>query len=178
MSTLDILLYIVIMVFQLNKKEMKMNKVNKEVTALMQYGRALHAMPSAIAFNASVNYGATKFKFANFKAVRDAVLPVFAEYNLAVRWTSKKVEDGLYLVGEVFYSDGEVVNTFSLPLRTEIKNQDMGSDLTYFKRYALSALANVVTDEDDDGNFADKAEAARGISGEQVKALKQTNRHF
>ena len=101
------------------------------------------------------------------------MLPVFAKHNLSVRYTSRKVDGDLHLVGEVFYKDGEVVNTFSLPLRASTKPQDMGSELTYFKRYALSALANVVTDEDDDGNFADKAEAERAISGEQVKALKQ-----
>lgn len=134
-------------------------------------------MPSAIGFNAKVSYGATKFKYVDFKALRDAVLPVLDAHDLAVRYMTDNIEGNTYLVTRIVHCDGEVVNNFALPLRTSTKPQDLGSELTYFKRYGLAAVCGVVSDEDDDGNFADKAEAIREankfINDEKIAEIKE-----
>tara|TARA_R110000772_G_C13310276_1_gene440158 strand:+ start:11937 stop:12650 length:714 start_codon:yes stop_codon:yes gene_type:complete len=128
-----------------------------ELTPAQQYHKALHAMPSAIAFNAAVNYGKTNFKYVDFKALRDAVLPVFDAHDLSIRYTTQIFGDAIGLHGQVVHKDGEVVNHFALPLRNAVKPQDLGSELTYYKRYILAALSNVVSDADNDCNFAEKA---------------------
>lgn len=140
-----------------------------KLTAAQQYHKALHAMPSAIKFNATVSYGTTKFKYVDFKALRGAVLPILAEHGLSVRYTTAAYGEALLLIGEIAHENGEIVNSFGLPLRENIKPQDLGSEITYYKRYALAALCGVVGDQDDDGNFAEKAEVARGNKKEKLK---------
>lgn len=149
-----------------------MTEKKKELTPSQQYHAALHAMPSAIGFNAKVGYGKVTFEYVDFKALRDAVLPILEAHDLAVRYITDVLNDIVYLVGIIAHKDGEDVGTFRLPLRTSGKPQDLGSEITYFKRYALAALCGVVSDKDDDGNFADKAEAAREVQEKKKENLK------
>lgn len=150
----------------------KKKETKPELTAAQQYHNALHAMPSAIKFNAKVSYGKTNFKYVDFKKLRDAVLPVLETHDLSVRYTTVPVGEVILLVGEIAHKTGEVVNSFGLGLRPNIKPQDLGSEITYYKRYALAALCGVVGDADDDGNFADKAAEAREKQEKKKEKLK------
>ena len=47
----------------------------------------------------------------------------------------------------------EEIHSF-LPLPQNVKPQDIGSAITYYKRYNLGMLFNLLFDEDDDGNRA------------------------
>lgn len=140
----------------------KKKEETKEIkTPSQQYHLALHAMPSKIAFSAKVSYGKTTFQYVDFKALRAAVLPILDKHDLSVRYSTHPLDGAVLLTGSICHKDGVVINSFGLPLRTAGKPQDLGSEITYFKRYALAALCGVVSDKDDDGNFADKAEAER-----------------
>jgi hypothetical protein len=75
----------------------------------------------------------------------------------------------------------------TMPLMvTKADPQGLGSSLTYARRYSLSAVLNLVSDDDDDGNAASPrqaaapklatakdvkeiTEAAKGMSAEQIK---------
>jgi hypothetical protein len=146
-----------------------MTEKKKELTAQQQYHLALHAMPSAIAFNATVSYGKTKFEYVDFKALRDAVLPILDIYDLSAHYSSIPLDGAAWLTGAIVHKNGETLNTFGLPLRAAGKPQDLGSEITYFKRYALAALCGIVSDKDDDGNFADKAQAEREAQEKKEK---------
>jgi hypothetical protein len=154
---------------------MKMTK--EDLTPHQLYHKALHAMPSAIAFDASVNYGKTNFKYATLKAIRDAVLPVLEAHDLEVDYSDLHIGDRLFMMGQIKHKDSAVVlNRFSLPMNMPvIKMKELGANLSYYRIYILSILCNVVADEDNDCNFSEKAEAIKvantPITSEQVDII-------
>lgn len=91
-----------------------------------------------------------KSNYATLKSVLDATRQPFADNGLAV--TQTMVEN--YLVTTLLHSSGQWIRSY-LPLNPTKQNdpQALGSAITYARRYALAAIANI-TQEDDDGNTA------------------------
>jgi hypothetical protein len=57
---------------------------------------------------------------------------------------------------------------YLLPDPTRARPQDIGSAITYARRYSFCAVTGLVTEEDDDGNLAQQAHSTR--SGGKPKA--------
>jgi len=92
------------------------------------------------------------FKYASMGNIVKTVRPVLAKYSL-----------GFYqLVGEhgvktvVTHPEGTIEGEW-LPLVYGSKMQEVGSAITYAKRYSLSAILGIVTEQDDDGSGENKS---------------------
>lgn len=96
-----------------------------------------------------------KSKFASLANMSHVVLPALAKHGLAFTAAPRTVEGRLELEAALMHSSGEKL-TATLPISAG-KPQDVGSALTYYRRYALAALTGVVADDDDDGNTAQAA---------------------
>lgn len=59
-----------------------------------------------------------------------------------------------FFVSRLFDRDGKVLREASFPFPVFTKAQELGSALTYCRRYGLTLLFNLVGEEDDDGNAA------------------------
>lgn len=97
-----------------------------------------------------------KSRYADIADGLDVVRPVFSKHGLSVVQATDYMPDtGIFLlVTRIMHKSGEWIES-SYPLPTGGKPQDVGSALTYARRYALFSLAGVAgTDEDDDGNDA------------------------
>jgi len=97
-----------------------------------------------------------KSRYASLAALTDALLPVMAKLGLA--WVcSPTIDEAMGLV--LFYklihapSGGELAGYYPLP--ASAGPQQIGSAITYARRYALCAITGLVADEDDDGNAAE-----------------------
>lgn len=118
-----------------------------------------------------------KSKFASLAAVRQAVVPVFAEYGLALsQWP---VSQGNYsgCTNHLSHESGEwIEETFLIPVEKG-NAHGYASAVTYAKRISMQSVAAVVGDEDDDGNGAienPKAVSkitASGAMGDEYEAL-------
>ena len=102
-----------------------------------------------------------KNKFASLLAVANVVRPALAKHGLAFR-QSVDILDGITCV--VTYAFGTDKDNgpmekamATVPIRVVDNPQQMGSALTYAKRYCLLAAFGLVGDEDDDGEAASKA---------------------
>jgi hypothetical protein len=94
-------------------------------------------------------------KYADLSAVRDAIIPIFSKHGIAI--IQAPHNDGFSgFVLETFLlheSGGEM--KFSFPLPNDTTNmQKIGSAISYARRYTLSAIAGIASEEDDDGNAA------------------------
>lgn len=110
---------------------------------------------------------AFKSKYADLADVVKVVLPALAAQGLA--WITRPVltDDGFVLAYELRHVSGEsIAGEWPLPDPTKAKPQELGSAVTYAKRYALSAVTGIAPDEDDDGNAASKDGAARAARRE------------
>ena len=110
--------------------------------------------------NANLNKTNPHFrsKFADLASVREAVLPTYAKHGIAVIQTSGVAESGFGLTTTLVHAEsGGTISTW-WPLPLEGKPQELGSALTYARRYSLGTIAGIATEDDDDGNEAQKTE--------------------
>lgn len=94
-----------------------------------------------------------KSKYADLAAIFDAVRKPLAAQGLIVTQTTELREGGFVLVTTLAHSSGQFIKS-EYPLPANGKPQEVGSALTYARRYSLSAIAGIAADEDDDANAA------------------------
>lgn len=106
-----------------------------------------------------------KSRYADLADVVSVVLPRLAAQGLA--WITRPTtsETGtLVLAYELRHESGEAVGgTYPLGSGTA---QQLGSAITYARRYTLSAVTGIAPDEDDDGNQANGAVPSRDWAGD------------
>ncbi len=100
------------------------------------------------------NKGEYSFKFADLSDVMDAVKDALSKYELAVTHTTGPGRESLILETSIRHSSGEMIRSLMPMPFMEGRPQDWGSMLTYLRRYLVSAMLGIASDEDDDGNAA------------------------
>jgi hypothetical protein len=125
---------------------------------------------------------AFKSKYATLDHIIDAVRPVLAKHALAlVQGASTPVTDetgtlcGFTVETMLIHASGEyVMNAAVMPL-VKRDPQGAGGALTYGRRYGLSALLSISTDEDDDGNTASRPNATAAASRSNKSSAPSTS---
>lgn len=115
--------------------------------------------------------GSYSYTYASLHDVTRVIYPLLAKHGLSFTCAPQVRPDGTGTVGGILlHTSGESVSS-SLPLfgRTA---QELGSSLTYARRYLLGCLTGVVTDDDEDGTLADKAAQT------EVPVTERTRRHM
>lgn len=96
-----------------------------------------------------------KSKYADLTEIWEVARDALGKHGLAVCHTMGKENDATVLYTTLMHSSGQWIRS-SMPLICKKQDdiQALGSAITYAKRYALSAILCICTDEDDDGNAA------------------------
>jgi len=145
---------------RINDKETRMTESKTKTTS----DRVSHPdLETALAaFQAempTVNKGKTadtgkyKYKYADIADVTEAVMPLLSKHGLSFSVTPRAAENGYEIAGTLMHESQSGIVQGALPLfgRT---SQEIGSSITYARRYLLGCLTGMVTDEDEDGNMA------------------------
>ena len=122
------------------------DSINELAAALSQFQGAA-VQPS---FNKAVNYGQTRFRYADLAECQRVTRKPLADAGLAVTQTI----EGHYLVTRLMHKSGQFISS-QLPMSAPSKMQELGSMLTYLKRYAYCAILGIAADDDDDANLCD-----------------------
>lgn len=94
-----------------------------------------------------------KNKYASLAAVIEAIRKPLAENGLSYTQITEIRDGGFVLVTTLRHASGQwVASEYPLPIGA--KPQELGSALTYARRYSLSAIACIAADEDDDAEGA------------------------
>jgi hypothetical protein len=97
-----------------------------------------------------------KSRYADLASIWNACRDALSQNGLAVIQTIINDEDGeTYLSTTLGHSSGQWIRSFlSVKVKEGARNelQELGSALTYLRRYSLAAIVGVAPDEDDDGN--------------------------
>jgi hypothetical protein len=126
--------------------------------------------------NAKINRQNPHFKnrYADLASVRDAIAPTLAKHGLAITQTMEigELSGGFSLQTMLIHKSGQWV-TSEYPLPVNAKPQELGSALTYARRYSLSSIVGIAADDDDDAEMASKANGASAekITDEQFASL-------
>ena len=88
--------------------------------------------------------------YASLDAIMEFLQPHLDKESLQIAHAS----DGEFVVTVVRDMESGDIYTSKLPLPTNCKPQDLGSAMTYYRRYNIVMMFNLLFDEDDDGNKA------------------------
>jgi hypothetical protein len=107
------------------------------------------------------------YHYADLATIIEATRPALVKNGLAVSQPTVVDNGALRLVTKLLHTSGQYTSSV-LPLKLFENPRDMGSALTYARRYQLSAILNIATEEDDDGKPGKKA---LSLNREQVTRL-------
>lgn len=101
-----------------------------------------------------VDYGRTKFSYADLDSVLKVVRPLLAEQGLCFTQIPMTEGNRVGVMTIIMHCSGQYIESdpFLIPAQKQ-DAQGYGSCITYAKRYSLTALLGISSDEDDDGNY-------------------------
>ena len=112
-------------------------------------------MPT-VAKTKRANVGQYAYTYADLADVTETASPVLSRHGLAYAGSARHVEGGRYeVVGILSHESGEQRDG-ALPI-VGGNAQQIGSSITYMRRYLFGLMTGVVTDNDDDGHLASAA---------------------
>lgn len=125
-------------------------------------------------FNKSVQYKGVKFEYATLSKIQDCIM-------------SALLEEGFYPVHEIYeeggvqwvktylrYRNNLTLGNVVLPIAITGKSmQEIGSQITYIKRYSLAIVANICADSDNDGQEMVGEKIIKLISNQEAHAIKE-----
>ena len=116
-----------------------------------------------------------KNRYADIAAVYDAIRQVLPKHGLSVSQLILPSEGKAHVRTMLMHESGEwLAGECVLPPDRAGGPQGMGSAITYARRYSLSALVGVVSEDDDDAHLAQNGNTQRAkVQREQAKANNQ-----
>lgn len=115
-----------------------------------------------------------KYKYADLPKIWENIKDIISKNNFIVYHLVEV--DGVRTIAQ--HSSEEKLESF-IPFSGILKPQDRGSEITYFKRYNIQALFNVmIVDEDDDAKSANDnlaKEVAQSFTPAELKKLQAQN---
>ena len=122
--------------------------------------------------------GNRTYKYLNLATILKTIKPVFEKHGLAFsqRVTFDNAGEARQVIGTVetiIFDSEEQMVACSYPFFVTGDPQQVGSAITYARRYSLYALLGIFPDKDDDGAYAKQRyeTADRAISAEQYAEL-------
>jgi hypothetical protein len=106
--------------------------------------------------NKTAKMGTYSYKYADLVDVSAAMHPLLTKHGLAFSCLPRQAEGGGYeLAGTLLHTSGDRLEG-ALPLYGRTA-QEIGSALTYARRYLAGCLTGICTDDDEDGQATTKA---------------------
>jgi hypothetical protein len=120
-----------------------------------------------------------KSKYADLNSIWSSAREPLSKNGLAIIQTTEKDQGGqLNLITTLVHASGQWVKSYMPVIQAKADIQSLGSALTYCRRYSLSAICGISTDEDDDGEKSmarqkeeKKVEPKPKISQQQIEEL-------
>lgn len=150
-----------------------------------KFMQVLNEVPNFVT-DETAQAGKKTYKYLNLATILKTIKPVFEKHGLAFsqRVTFDNAGEARQVIGTVetiIFDSEEQMVACSYPFFVTGDPQQVGSAITYARRYSLYAVLGIFPDKDDDGAYAKQRyeTADRAISAEQyadlVKALNAHN---
>ena len=95
--------------------------------------------------------GSYSYQYADLSDVMHELLPALSKHGLALTQSYSNGDGTLYLTTSLLHQSGERIDSM-LPVATGFaRPQELGSAMTYMRRYAITALVGIAAEDDDDG---------------------------
>ena len=142
-----------------------------------KFMKVLNEVPNFVT-DETAQAGNRTYKYLNLATILKTIKPVFEKHGLAFsqRVTFDNAGEARQVIGTVetiIFDDEEQMVACSYPFFVTGDPQQVGSAITYARRYSLYAVLGIFPDKDDDGAYAKQRyeNADRPISAEQYAEL-------
>src|SRR5699024_6219209 len=97
-----------------------------------------------------------KSKYAPLEEVLNTVRPILSKHGLSIVQAPSTEENNITISTTLVHESGEYMEFPKLSLKMDkVTAQGAGSAITYARRYAISAILGISSEDDDDGNNAE-----------------------
>lgn len=122
-----------------------------------------------------VKFGNTKYFYADLQDTIDALQPHLSNNGLSYSHTLSFVGERFSLITTLRHVSGESIESqYPLPNPQGMKPQDFGAQLTYARRYSLSCITGIATDDDTDGHTSGKETTQPPLNNKTPSPSKNT----
>lgn len=130
-----------------------------EINPLQEAFKALAAFQAElpkVGKDKTANAGSYSYRYTDLATLTQTVMPLLTKHGFSFITFGRLTDGGGYeLVGMLCHESGVTIEG-ALPIYGR-QPQEIGSAVSYARRYLLSSMTGVVSDEDDDGKAAVKA---------------------
>ncbi len=110
-----------------------------------------------IPHNRTVEAGKYSYRYSTLDFTMDIVRPLLASHGFSLTNTMQVADGKLSMVTRLLHTTGESLES-TLPIKVTGNPQDLGSELSYMKRYGAACLLGLAfEEEDDDGQKASQS---------------------
>lgn len=150
---------------------MENNNLNKK------FMQVLNEVPN-FSTDETANAGSRTYKYLNLATLLKNIKPIFEKYDIAFsqRVTFDGTGDGRQTLGTIetiIFDENEQQVVCEYPFFVTGDPQQVGSAITYARRYSLTTVLGIFPDKDDDGSYAKQQydNADRPIGADQYATL-------
>lgn len=131
---------------------MENNNLNKK------FMQVLNEVPN-FSTDETANAGSRTYKYLNLATLLKNIKPIFEKHDIAFsqKVTFNSPGDGRQILGTVetiIFDENEQQTVCSYPFFVTGDPQQVGSAITYARRYSLTTVLGIFPDKDDDGSYA------------------------
>ena len=113
-------------------------------------------------------------KYAPLNDVLNLVRPILTKHGLSILQSPSGDGEHIAVTTLIIHESGEWIESDPLTLRADKATaQGAGSAITYARRYALSAMLGISSEDDDDGNYASGTDMQNGKKTSHTNATEQ-----
>lgn len=123
-----------------------------------KFMQVLNEVPN-FATDETANAGSRTYKYLNLATLLKNIKPIFEKHDIAFsqKVTFDGTGDGRQILGTVetvIFDENEQQTVCSYPFFVTGDPQQVGSAITYARRYSLTTVLGIFPDKDDDGGYA------------------------
>lgn len=126
----------------------------------------------------TANAGSRTYKYLNLATLLKNIKPIFEKHGIAFsqKVTFDGTGDGRQILGTVetiIFDENDQMTVCAYPFFVTGDPQQVGSAITYARRYSLTTILGIFPDKDDDGSYAKQKfnTADRPIGADQYATL-------
>lgn len=158
----------------------KSESIKELATALAKFqGEITNPLNSATVTVKTKTGGTYNYSYAPLDEILKLVRPLLAKNELSIVQAPYDNEGKISISTTLLHSSGEYVEYPPLSLKTaDLSPQSAGSVITYARRYAISAILGIASDDDNDGKDGadlgqddEKDKPSKPLSEAQIKRL-------
>lgn len=145
-------------------------QVKAKISLLSDFAKVQHAVTPAKKDATAGKGGKFSYKYATLDAVLKAILDASKGFDLGFWQKPVRYGSAIGVINYVFNGAGAIINFGAFLLPAGRTAQDAGSALTYSKRYSISSIFGLASEEDEDGKQSQQpVQQAKYLSPQQLE---------